>query len=105
MKEKFSRVRYSWHRIYITVLIVFLLCRDKLTSSRARVHWVGYHRRRPRPERPLFILLFLSAMVILTPHDFAYWAVLGGGTSSIFVVLTTIYLLIPRKQGHWIKNE
>lgn len=73
-----------------------------ILSRRARVHWIGDHRRVHRRERALAMLLFLSALICLTPEDVAFWSALAGGMMSIFVVLDTIYRLFPRKRAHWI---
>lgn len=98
MKEKFSRIRSPWNRLYITLLVVLFLCHDKLTRRRACAHWIG---RRPRPvhwEYLLFALLFLGAMVILDAATFAFWSVLVGGMIAIFVNLYAIYRLFPRSR-------
>ncbi len=98
MKEKFSRIRSPWNRLYITFLVILFLCRDKLIRRRTHAHWIGSHSRHTPWEYLLFALLFLGAMVILDSAAFAFWATLVGGATSLFVVMTTIYTLIPRKR-------
>lgn len=79
----------------------FLLLLNKFSSPRAKAHWIGAPRRR-RHERLLIALLFLFGMAILSPADFAYWSVLVGGTTAIYLNLYFIYLLVPRKSAHWL---
>jgi hypothetical protein len=87
----------------ITVLVNSLLWLGTLQpSSRARVHWVGGPRRPHRRERFMIGSLFACAIIVLKPHEYAYWCALIGGGISIFVVLCTVYLLIPKQQYHWI---
>jgi hypothetical protein len=103
MKDKLSRITNPWHRLMITVLVNSLLWLGTLLpSSRARVHWIGGPRRPRRIERPIVAAMFISAMALLEPHQYAYWCALIGGGVSIFVVLCTVYLLIPKQQYHWI---
>ena len=70
-------------------------------SSRLNYHWLGPRRVRRR-ERPLFLLLLTSAVVLLEPHEFVLWAAIGGGGISIFLVLYLVYRHFPRKRVHWI---
>lgn len=103
MREKFSRIRSPWYRLYITLLIVLFYFRDKLRSPRARVHWLGRHSRPQRYERELFSALIVSSIAVLEPLELCLWAAAWGGAASVFVTLHSIYLLIPRKRAHWVK--
>lgn len=99
--DKLRRIRSPRHRLYISLFVSWLLFLNIFLSPRARVHWVGSHRRR-RLERPLIILLFLVAMLILQPREFAWWATMIGGATSIYLTLYSVALVIPRKQYHWV---
>jgi hypothetical protein len=72
------------------------------TSPRARVHWIGYRRRRRRLERLVIVLLFLGAMVILQRQQFLLWSTFIGGATSIYITLYSLFIVLPRKQYHWI---
>ncbi len=93
------------NQIRFLVYLYWLKFREHILlmkPRRARIHWVGYHRRRAHPERFLIVLLFGGAVIILKPYEFAVWAAVAGGTTALFVVMVTIYLLIPHKRQHWI---
>jgi hypothetical protein len=87
-----------WLAIYRVRCLV-----QRLTPSRARIHWIGHYRRR-RLERHLIILLFLCAVIFLEPHEFALWSAIWGGATAFFIVFYTIYLLVPRKRAHWVNR-
>src|SRR5688500_6603618 len=103
MREKFSRIRSPWYRLYISLLIVFFYFRDKLRSSRARNHWIGRQRRPRRYERMLTIGIILCSIAVLEPRDLAVWSIMWGGVLSIFVTIHSLYILIPRKRAHRVK--
>ena len=104
MKRKLSHIIIPWQRFLVTTLINSLLLVDKLTSSRprARAHWVGHHRRPVRPERLLILFLFVTAIILLEPREFATWAAIWGGITAIIVILVTIHAFIPRKRTRWV---
>lgn len=93
MKRKLSRVQGPWRRRAITILLSVVLLFGKFTP-RARAHWIGSARRRRRPERAFTVLLFTSAMVILSGRQFVIWSILVGSMTSIFVVLATFYTIL-----------
>jgi accessory gene regulator protein AgrB len=103
MKEKLSRITSPWHRFMVTVVVHCVLFISKFAGRYARIHWVGSYHRRLRLEHLKIILriilLFLLAIIILEQHQFVLWSTLVGGTASLFVVLHTIYRLIPRKRS------
>ena len=99
MKRKLSHIISPWRRRSITVYMKSLLFLGKFASPRARIHWVGNYRRRPRLERPVIILLFLSAMIVLEAREYAIWSAIWGGFTSIFIIVYAIYRLIPRKRN------
>lgn len=41
------------------------------THQRSRAHWIGNHRRPLRLERSSIVLLFLLAMLLLEPREYA----------------------------------
>lgn len=102
-KEKLSRVRSPWHRLLLSALLLFLIFFGSFkTSSRARIHWLGHRRR--RPERALFSTIMISSIAFFELGEYMIWAVIWGGMLSIFVTLNSIYILIPRKRAHWVKQ-
>jgi hypothetical protein len=103
MKEKLARIRAPWRRLIITLLINTFLLISRFAVSRRHFHWVGGARRPRRHERALTLLLLIGAAAVLELRQYLYWAVLWGGFFALFVNLYSIYILIPRKQAHWIK--
>jgi len=103
MKEKLSLIRKPLHRFLITCLVNVLLLISKFRSARARVHWVGGPRKQ-RHERALAFVLVLGSWLVLKPHQYAWWSVIWGGFFAIFVNLYSLYIVIPRKQYHWVKS-
>jgi len=91
--------------LYFRLLVRLVIYRigqfatQSLSSPRARAHWVGHQRRPVRPERHMITLLFLCAIVFLEPRDVAVWAAIWGGVTSMFVVLATVYMYVPRKRS------
>lgn len=91
--ELYKILFYAW----------FVLLRHRLKSyfyhrkPRAHVHWIGNHRRLRRLERPLMVFVFLGALILLEPREVATWSAMWGGATSIFILLHTIFILIPRK--------
>jgi hypothetical protein len=72
--------------------LVIVYCRNKL-NIRRRAHWIGSGRR--RLERPAIILLFLGAMLLLEPREYATWAaIFGGFTAMLFPFLFFHYQLM-----------
>jgi len=104
MKQKLSHINSPWRRLSITVFVNSLLFLNHFTSPRARIHWIGSHRRRRRLERPVIILLFVSAMILLEAREYVIWSTIWGGVTAFFILLHTIYRLIPRKPAHWVKS-
>jgi len=104
MKQKLSRISSPWRRLGITILVNSLVFFDHFTSPRAQIHWIGTHRRRPRLERRLIILLFVCAMILLEEREYVIWSAIWGGLTSIFIIVHTVYRLIPHKQYPWVKT-
>ena len=80
-----------------------LLSYVRKSSPRASFHWIGYHRRSLRIERHLYVLLFASALVLLEPREYVLWSISLGSATSLFLMLVTVYRLIPRKRAHWVQ--
>lgn len=72
-------------------------------SSRSHIHWVGRYRRRRRPERALFALVFLGTLLAAGPERHITWMTAWGGMLAIFLDLLMVYLAFPRKRAHWVK--
>jgi hypothetical protein len=96
--------------LQITNQIKFLLCLYWLKieesfyflrSPRANYHWLGNPRPR-RYERLLIPAMYIGGILFFDGRDFATWAMYAGGVASIFVVLYSVYRLIPVKKYHWI---
>lgn len=102
-KEKLPHIRSHWHRLIITICIACLVFIAQHASPRARVHWLGRNHRPRRPERLLAALLLFGAIFFLEAEEYVLWATLWGGALAIFINLHTLYVLIPRKQHHWVK--
>lgn len=91
MKSKLSRIRSPLRRLLITALVNSLLLLARLSSPRARAHWLGNAGRPRRRERLLFLAILPVAVFILEPHQFALWAV---GWGSFFAVTVNLYLML-----------
>jgi hypothetical protein len=97
------RIQTLWKRLFLDVFLSCLIFVGGLKRSRARVHWIGYHRRRARPERALIVLLFLTAMVLLEPLEYILWSIALGSAVAFFLLAVTVYRLVPRRRAHWVK--
>ena len=97
MKQKLHSIYCPWRRIAVTVVVVFLSFwnRFRRSNARSRAHWIGNHRRPLRLERSSIALLFLLAMLLLEPREYAVWsAIFGGFTAMVFPLLFFHYQLI-----------
>jgi hypothetical protein len=103
MKLYLSRVLSLWRRRILTVVISILLFLSRFTSRRSRVHWIGRHDRPRRPERAVFVSFFAIAMSLLEPREYVVWSITWGSATSVFLILVTLYRLLPRKRAHWIQ--
>ena len=76
--------------------------RGKWGRRRSRAHWIGKRRRWRRLERTGIVALFLAAMFILEPREYATWAAIWGGATAILFSFYSLYRLVPRRRAHWI---
>lgn len=97
------RIRTHWKRLFLDLFLSCLIFVGIFKRSRARIHWIGYHRRRARPERALMLLLFLVAMVLLEPLEYILWSIALGSAVSFFLLVVTVYRLAPRRRAHWVR--
>lgn len=95
MKNKLGQIQSPWRRFLITLVIHLFVLMGQLSGPRARIHWLGHHNRPRRRERLLGALLVLGAMLVLNPHQFAFWSAVWGGFFAIFLNLYMIYRLVP----------
>jgi hypothetical protein len=105
MEQKLSRIHSRWRRRIIRLYLCCLVFVDQCTARtfpRARIHWIGYHRRPRRPERLMAMLLFAFAMILLEPREFVLWSIEMGSALSVACVALTVYRLVPRKRGRWV---
>lgn len=94
-----NQIRFLIYLYWLLFAERFYLLRHR---PRARVHWLGHHRRPRRLERLSITLLFSFAVVLLEPREYVLWSAVCGGMAAIFVALHSIYMLIPRKREHWV---
>jgi len=104
MKSKLSRIQRRWHRLTFEIFVNCLLLLRTRPTPRARIHWIGTYGRPRRFERALFVSLLFLGLILLEPREYILWSTMCGGMTSIFVTLHSIYLLIPRKRAHWVKQ-
>lgn len=98
MKQRLSLIRRTWRRLLVTAVVgslFFLNC--VCIRPRARFHWIHPRQRARRLERRLIVLLFLIAMILLEPREYAMWAAIWGGVTAIVVIFNSVFFLIPRK--------
>ena len=69
-------------------------------SPRAQVHWLGSRRRPRRLERPAILLLFMCAIILLEPREYAIWAAIFGGFAAMTVPFISLRYIL---RAHWIK--
>lgn len=97
-----GRIHSRWRRLVFKVLLSCLVLYEKYKPRRARVHWIGDQHRPRRHERALSFFLLIGGMLFLEPREYILWVALWGGGLAIFINLQAVYLLIPRKQYHWM---
>lgn len=104
MKHKLSCIRKPWRRLAIAVTVKLLMTLNVflVPLGGRRAHWVGKPPR-SRWDIPVIGLLFVGAMLLLEPREYATWAALWGGSVAIIVNLCTAYRLLPRRRAHWIR--
>jgi len=96
MNNKLRRIRAPWRRLMIYLVVNTLFLVDRFKSTRAHVHWVGHYRRPRRYERPLILLLFAVAFLLLEAPRFALWSAAIGSLTSFVVIGLSVYQLFPR---------
>ena len=79
-----------------------ILLRTRL-GHRARVHWIGHHRRPQRLERALGLFVFCGGLLFLEWREYMIWAAGWGTLASAFVIWRSVRILAPRprRQYHW----
>jgi hypothetical protein len=98
-----KRLLYWQLRAWILIYPFARYLRSKLSSPRARNHWIGRQDRPPRPERSLGVLILFGAFLVLDWEDYLVWATIWGGGAAVFVNLYMVYRLVLRKRAHWVK--
>src|SRR5215510_2110598 len=98
MRNRLTFIHQPWRRLFVTIVIntFFFLSRLLQAHSRQRIHWIGKYSRPARPERAFIVLTFVSAMILLEPHDYAVWAMLIGGVTSCMVFIQSVFHIFAR---------
>ena len=99
-----GRIRSRWRRLIFKALLSCLVVYDKHKPRRAKVHWIGRHRRPRRLERALGLFVFCGGFIFLELNEYLIWAAWWGGMASAFVIWRSFYKLKPRKQYHWVHH-
>jgi hypothetical protein len=92
-------ILYIRLRLHIALLGII-----KFSAPRTRAHWLGAPRQR-RYERLLIPAMYIGGILFFDGRDFATWSMYVGGVASIFVVLYSVYRLVPIKTAHWIGRK
>ena len=86
VKRKLQNIHQTWRRFLVRLFIDCLLLISRILAARRGAHWIGYfHRRRRRFERPMIPLLFLSAMLLLEPREYALWSAICGAVTAFLL--------------------
>src|SRR5687767_12402602 len=84
----------------LLVLLIVYRFRD-LKSLRARVHWIGYHRRPRRLERVLLFTIIIGAAFVLRLDQYLLWLSVWSGGAAVFINWCAAYKTIPQNRHHW----
>lgn len=96
MKQKLRSIYRPWRRFLVSSLLSALAFLSDLQSTRSQCHWIGPRRRARRAQRKLTVLLFLAAMVLLEPREYATWSAIFGGFTAMIVPVLAVFRLLPR---------
>jgi hypothetical protein len=102
--QHFARIRSRWRRLALSLFLSSLVFISKFKSRRARVHWIGHHRRPLRLERALGIFIFCGGLIFLEWREYMIWAAGWGSLASAFVIWRSMRILAPRRQYHWVNK-
>jgi len=74
----------------------------RLLRPRAKVHWIGHHRRPRRLERVLLFTIIIGASFVLRLDQYLLWLSVWSGGAAVFINWNMAYKLIPRRRVHWV---
>src|SRR5690349_7560883 len=99
--SRFSKIhkRWFWFRLLcgLAAYRARRLIAGLFVPPRSRVHWLGHHRRPRRLQRQAIVLLFLLAMTLLEPREYATWAAVFGGFTALTIPFLTLHRVVQAR--------
>jgi hypothetical protein len=100
IQSRAENVKDEQVSIWVRLKRVVGYWRGKMIRPRRSLHWIGKRSRLQRPERAFIFLMFVIAIILLEPYEYAVWATIAGGFTAMMVpVISVRYVL----RAHWVK--